>query len=196
MTCIQEISMCLQEREFLYDCPLQAQLQKGQQLVFLGNMMDPILGHVHGRADLLRLQHLSTGKEIRAVNIEKIVVVPDSDPRADIRDDTEQEQTRGTVASSLPKSTVASPVNRSSDLAKIAFAFAKYLSSLPQAQCYASEACKAVYNSLPDARDILNRHGKLKGLVSQCPYLSLQGGPHGGTYVLVLNVKQFRELNS
>ena len=53
-----------------------------------------------------------------------------------------------------------------------------------------------VYNSLPDARDILNRHGKLKGLVSQCPYLSLQGGPHGGTYLLVLNVKQFRELNS
>ena len=56
-------------------------------------------------------------------------------------------------------------------------------------------ACKAVYNSLPDARDILNRHGKLKGLVSQCPYLSLQGGPHGGTYLLVLIVKQFRELN-
>ena len=75
------------------------------------------------------------------MNIEKIVVVPDSDPRADIRDDTEQEQvTRGAVASSLPKCTVASPVNRSSDLAKIAFAFAQYLSSLPQAQCYASEA--------------------------------------------------------
>ena len=57
-------------------------------------------------------------------------------------------------------------------------------------------ACKAVYNSLSEARDILNRHGKPKGLVSQCPYLSLQGGPHGGTYVVVLNVKQFRELNS
>ena len=123
------------------------------------------------------------------------MVVPDSDPRADIRDDTEQEQTRGAVASSLPKTTVASPVNRSSDLAKIGLAFAKYLTSLPQAQYYASEACKAVDNSLPKARDILNRHGKLKGLVSQCPYLSLQGGPHGGTYLLVLNVKQFRELN-
>ena len=80
--------------------------------------------------------------------------------RADIRDDTEQEQSRGTVASSLPKSTVASPGNRSTDLAKVAFTFAKYLSSLPQAQCYASEACKAVYDSLPKARDILNRTNK------------------------------------
>ena len=34
-----------------------------------------VTGHVHGREDLLRLRHLSTGKEIRAVNIEKIVVV-------------------------------------------------------------------------------------------------------------------------
>ena len=40
MSCI---SMCLKEREFLYDYRLQAQLQKGQQLVLLGNMMDPTL---------------------------------------------------------------------------------------------------------------------------------------------------------
>ena len=177
--------------------PPPSSTAKGAATRFLRKYDGPYLvtGHVRGREDLLRLRHPSTGKEIRAVNIEKIVVVPDSDPRANIRDDTERAQTRGTVASSLPKSTVASSVNRSSDLAKIALAFAKYLTSLPQAQYYASEACKAVDNSLPKARDILNRHGKLKGLVSQCPYLSLQGGPHGGTYLLVLNVKQFRELN-
>ena len=154
--------------------PPPSSTANGEATRFLRKYDGPYLvtGHVHGSEDLLCLQHLSTGKEIRVVNIEKIVVVPDSDFRADLRDDTEQEQTRGTVASSLPKSTVASPVNRSSDLAKIAFAFAKYLSSLPQVQCYASEACKAVYN-----KDILNRHGKLKGLVRQCPYLFLQGGP-------------------
>ena len=56
---------------------------------------------------------------------------------------------------------------------------------------------KAVYQCLPDAtcRDILNRHGKLKGLVTKCPFLSLKGGPHGGTYLLVLDVKLFQELN-
>ena len=97
------------------------------------------------------------------MNIEKIAVVPDSDPRADIRDDTEQEQvTRVTVASSLPKGTVASPVNRCSDLATMAFAALRNISAhCHKPECYASEACKAVYNSLPKARDILNRHGKL-----------------------------------
>ena len=175
--------------------PPPSSTAKGAATRFLRKNDGPYLvtGHVHGREELLRLRHLSTGKEIRAVNIEKIVVVPDSEPRADIRDDTEQEQTRETVVFSLPKSTPASPVNRSSDLTKIAFAFAKYLISLPQAPCYASEACKAVSNSFPEARDILNRHGKLKGIVSQRSHLSLRGGPHGGTY---LNVKQFRELNS
>ncbi|KAL9967459.1 hypothetical protein ACROYT_G025681 [Oculina patagonica] len=65
------------------------------------------------------------------------------------------------------------------DLNKVALSFGQYLSTLSKPQCYASEACKVVYQSLPEARDILNRHGKLKGLVSNCPYLSLQGRPHG-----------------
>ena len=65
---------------------------KGAATRFLRKYDRPYLvtGHVHGREGLLRLRHLSTGKEIRAVYIEKIVVVPDSDPRADIRDDTER----------------------------------------------------------------------------------------------------------
>ena len=40
-----------------------------------------------------RLRHSTTGKQLGAVNIEKIVVVPDGDAFADIRPDTEQEQT-------------------------------------------------------------------------------------------------------
>ena len=49
----------------------------------------------------------------------------------------------------------------SPELAKVAFAFGKFLHTLPE--CYASVACKFVYQNLLDARDILNRHGKLKG---------------------------------
>ena len=65
--------------------PPPSSTAKGTTTRFLRKYDGPYLvtGHVHGREDLLRLQHLSTGKEIRAVNIEKIVVVPDSDPRAD-----------------------------------------------------------------------------------------------------------------
>ena len=46
---------------------------------------DPFLvvAHVHGRQDLLQLRHLTTGKELRAVNIEKNVIIPDGDPCAD-----------------------------------------------------------------------------------------------------------------
>ena len=92
---------------------------------------------------------------------------------------------------------VSSPrITLSSDLAKVALAFGQYLDSLSKPQCYASEASKAVYRNLPEAKDILNRHyGKLKVLVTKCPYLSLKGGPHGGTYLLVLDVKLFHELN-
>ena len=84
----------------------------------------------------------------------------------------------------------------SPELAKVAFAIGKFLRALTKPQCYASEACKFVYQNLSDARDILNRHGKLKGLVAKCPYLSLSGGPHGGTYLLTLNTELFKELSN
>ena len=172
---------------------------KGAATRFLRRYDGPFLvvGHVHGREDLLRIRHIATGKELRAVNIEKIVVVPDGDPLADIRPDTEPEKPLQTATPSLQERTVVpSPrITLSSDLAKVALAFGQYLDSLSKPQCYASEASKAVYRNLPEAKDILNRHGKLKGLVTKCPYLSLKGGPHGGTYLLVLDVKLFHELN-
>lgn len=52
-----------------------------------------VVGYVHDREDLLQLQHVTTGKELKAVDIEKIVVVPDGVPRADIQPTTEYEQT-------------------------------------------------------------------------------------------------------
>ena len=82
------------------------------------------------------------------------------------------------------------------DLAKVAFAFGQYLNGLPGAQAYTSEACKAVYQQIPDAQDILKRHGKLKGLVTKCPYLSMSGGAHGGTYLIKLDKVMFAALVS
>ena len=57
--------------------PPPSSTAKGAATRFLRKYDGPYLvtGHVHGREDLLRLRHLSTGKEIRAVNIEKMVVV-------------------------------------------------------------------------------------------------------------------------
>jgi len=78
----------------------------------------------------------------------------------------------------------------SSDVAKVAFAFGQFLHPLPITKHYVSEVSKVVYQTGPEARC-----GKLKGLVSKCPYLSMKGGAQGGTYVIVLYVKLFNELN-
>ena len=66
---------------------------------------------------------------------------------------------------------------------------------LPGAKTYASEACKVVYQQIPDAQEILKCCGKLKGLISKCPYLSMSGGSHGGTkYLLKLDKDMFATL--
>ena len=77
------------------------------------------------------------------------------------------------------------PVN--SELRQVAYEFGKYLNSLPTKTATASQACKFVYGAYLPAREILNRHGKLRGLVKSCPYLSMQGASHGGTCLLPLN---------
>ena len=138
--------------------------------------------------DLLTLRHAKTGEpHPRQVNIEKIVVVPDPDPD-DLRpleealvepDLVEVEQT---------------PCNANSDLANVAFEFGKYLESLPSKSAISSQACKHVYANYPSAREILARHGKLQGLVKSCPYLQLDGGLHGGTYTMSLNLEVFNKL--
>ena len=98
---------------------------------------------------------------------------------------------------SLKEHNVVQPLSNalSPDLKKVTLSSGQYVSSLSKPQCYASEVCKAVYQSLPCDRDILTRHGNLKGLVTKCPFLALKGGPHEGTYLFVLDVKLFQELN-
>ena len=60
---------------------------------------------------MLQLRHLTTGKQLGAVNIEKIVVVPDGDPCADIRPDTEQEQPLQNATPSLQGHNVVQPLS-------------------------------------------------------------------------------------
>ena len=140
---------------------------------------------------------MTTGKELKAVNIKKIVVVPDGDPHDDIRPLIQEEQIPQNAPPSVQPNVLSDQARHnaiSAAQAKVAFAFGQYLSTLPKPKCYASEACKFVYQNLQDARDILSRHGKLKGLVAKCPYLSLNGGPHGGTYLLTLDMEFSKNL--
>ena len=51
-----------------------------------------------------------------------------------------------------------------------------------------------VYQQIPDAQEIL-KCGKLKGLISKCPYLSVSGGSHDGTYILKLDRDMFANVS-
>ena len=88
--------------------PPPSSTEKGAATRFIRRCDGPFLvvAHVHGCQDLLQLRHLTTGKELRAVNIEKIVVVPVSYPCADIRPDTEQEQPLQNATPSLQEHNV------------------------------------------------------------------------------------------
>ena len=148
-----------------------------------------VQGLVHGRQDLIKLHHEITGQDILVVNIDKIVVAPTGDPQ-DLRPESEP-PLQPVPIQPAPSQSI------SPDVAKVAFAFGQVLRSLPRHQAFVSEACKTVYQTMPEAWDILSRCGKLKGLVSKCSYLSMKGGAQGGTYmyVIVLDGKHFDELN-
>jgi len=118
-----------------------------------------------GRQELLRLRHKFTQEEINTVNVEKIIVVPDELSEEDnaLRNYEDPPRNTETVTPlELPtrKGTAIDP-----DLAKLTFAFGRYMNSLPGAKGYASEACKVVFQQIPDAQEILKRCGKLKGLI-------------------------------
>ena len=140
---------------------------KGPATRFIRQFDGPyiVTGHVHGRQDLLRLRHKFTQAELKTVNIEKVIVVPDelSDDLTTYEDQLPNTET--VKRSELPtqQSSLIDP-----ELAKLAFAFGQYLNDLPSAQAYASEACKVVYQQIPDAQDLLKRYGKLKGLLTKC----------------------------
>ena len=123
------------------------------------------------------------------MNIEKCVVISDQEtydlqPPPDVLVEPEVE---------IPAPIRPAP-NVNPELYQVACEFGKYLSSLPNKTATASQACKQVYLNYPSAREILSRNGKLRGLVKACPYLQLDGGSHGGLYLLSLNQEAFRKL--
>ena len=77
-----------------------------------------MLSHVRGRDDLLKLKHLNGGQAIKAVNVEKVVVVPECDindlqaDEVDFNEHTENNRTE---------------IQVNSDISKVAFHFGKYL---------------------------------------------------------------------
>ena len=83
------------------------------------------------------------------------------------------------------------PIN--TDLTRVAHEFGKYLNSLPSKSSTVSQACKFVYQQYPQSREILARHGRLKGLVKFCPFLQMDGEVSGGTYILSLNQTLFKQ---
>ena len=147
-----------------------------------------ITGHPYQRTDLLTLKHISSGETLpHLINIEKVVVIPEENcqglrPSNDAVIEIEDESPENPMKA-LP------PVN--SELCQVAYQFGRYLNSLPTKTATASQACKFVYGAYLPAQEILNRHGKLRGLVKSCPYLSMQGASHRGTYLLSLNQDLF-----
>ena len=47
---------------------------------------------------------------------------------------------------------------------------------------------------MPESREILSKHGKLKGLVKICPYFSMKNLPNGGVYTLHLQEELFSRI--
>lgn len=113
-----------------------------------------------------------TQDELKTVNIEKIIVVPDK-----LSDDLTNYEDQPHNAETVNRSEFPTQMYSVSDLdlAKLAFAFGQYLNGIRGDQAYASEACKVVYQQVPDAQDLLKRCGKLKGLVPKFPYIHNHG---------------------
>ena len=158
---------------------------------FIRNYDGPYLvtGHPYQRSDLLHLRKVDTGENLpRPVNIEKVVVAPEF-ASADLRPPDEI-----LVAPDIGPNAEQGHANPNADLVSVAFEFGKYLESLPNKSAVSSQACKFVYEHFPAAREILARHGRLKGLVKSCPYLHLEGGLHGGTYNISLNQEIFSRI--
>ena len=163
----------------------------GQKPRFLRNFDGPFLvtGHPHDRSDLLHLRHIPSGKDWpHPVNIEKIIVIPDISP-SDISPADTIDNADDTLALDRPKQ--LSIIHPNPDLAEVAYRLGQYLSSIPSKSSIASQACKYIYESYPSSREILAKHGKLRGLVKSCPFLNLEGASHGGVYILSLNSDLF-----
>jgi hypothetical protein len=115
-----------------------------------------------------------------------------NDEHEDIREPEEQNGQSSSISEDdilQPRQTHLNP-----DIVKVAHAIANYLKDQPNHKAYSSEACKAIYKQLPEAREIIARLGKLRGIVTKCPYLSLEGGATGGTYYIKLDMNIFSQV--
>ena len=142
-----------------------------------------VTGHPFKRPDMLTLKHIATGETIpHPVNIEKVVVIPDPEVH-------DLQASNDSVVEIQPDNPAPTPVvvSPDSDLVQVAYQIGMFLQSLPSKSATASQACKFVYEHFPSSREILSRHGRLRGLCKVCPYLQLEGAASGGTYILSLN---------
>ena len=122
--------------------------------------------------------------------MEKVIAVPEPDT-----DDLQVPNDAIVDIDSNSDPPVVHTFRPQSDLMQVAFEFGKYLHSFPSKSSTASQAGKFVYQSSPSAREILSRHGKLRGLLKVCPYLELDGSPFGRTNILSLNQVMFDNLH-
>ena len=167
-------------------------MQTGLASRFIRNFEGPYLVVRHplsNRSDMLILRDLSTGKELsHPLNVEQLVVAHDRDI-IDLQSDNNAVVEMDN-AIDFPVLYPSSSLILS-DLVQVAYQFGKYLYNLPCHTATASAACKHVYEQYPSARKILNRHGKLPGLIKACPYLQFHRTSNGGTYNLSLNLELY-----
>ena len=120
-------------------------------------------------------------------NIEKVVVIPEPE-LDDLRPPND-----AVIEMEVDTSEFSAPVvTANADLNHVAQEFGKYLDSLPSKTSSASQACKYVYEHYPASREILARHGRLKGLIKSCLFLQMDGAAFGGTYLISLNQTLFK----
>ena len=129
----------------------------GQKVRFLCNFDGPFLitGHSHNHQDLLNMRHVGADKDWQhPVNIEKVVVVPESTPSDISPLDTVED---GNEAVPNPKSSVVPPFAPNPDLAEVAFRLGQYLNLTLSKSSVTSQACKFLYESFPPSRGNLRQ---------------------------------------
>ena len=129
--------------------PLSSQ-PKGSASRFVRRFDGPYvdLRHIHGRPDLLALQHKFAKDELKTVNMRKslsFLSFPDGqfESSTDLRDSDKKSRDIETVPTSNPPTRASAAIDP--DMTKLAFSFRKYLVDLPTVNAYSSEACKFIY---------------------------------------------------
>ena len=117
------------------------QPSKGETFSFIQNFDGPYIVHSHcfNRPDLLIYQDPRTNDLLKPINIEKIVVTPETQDILDHQTDIDIPLPEPTQVSTVP------------DLKEIASEFFNYLLQQPNYSAYSSNACKHIYEVLPSS---------------------------------------------